>query len=107
MHVIYMMLITVNAYIYIYSQKNGIENFISNAGMTLVILKMMTAQDIERGISRKITLDSEILSPISYLLFFLLSVFALSVWLLAVLCPPTFHTPISFLSLTEILQPNF
>ena len=85
----------------------------------------MKAQDIKREISKEIALDSQILSPISFFFFALLSaqapgrcicqaenwassVCVLSIWLLVALLPsnPTL-TSISFPSLTEDLEPNF
>ena len=61
---------TIYIHIYIFIQKNGVQNFVSDTLITLVILKMMKAQDIEREISKEIALDSQILSPISCLFFF-------------------------------------
>lgn len=118
-HIIDIMLITVNKYIYICIQKNGIQNFLSNTRITLAMLKMMKAQDVEREISKEIALVAQILSPISCLFFFsLLSVqapdecicqaqnwvsfdCALRIWLLAAPAHPT-PTPISFPSLVEV-----
>lgn len=74
-HIIDIMLITVNKYIYICIQKNGIQNFLSNTRITLAILKMMKAQDVEREISKEIALVAQILSPISCLFFFFFSCF--------------------------------
>lgn len=49
---------------YIYSQRNSTQIFRSNTHITLIILKMMKAQDVEIGISKEIALDVQILSPI-------------------------------------------
>lgn len=46
----------------IHIQKNAIQILIQNTCVTLVIVKAMKAQDIEREISKEIALDSRMLS---------------------------------------------